>query len=175
MTGGDPLEWELDAARATYPVGDHVVGTVVRVPRPGAIGVFVDLGRPPTGFVDVLLLPRSADRWPGPGTVAEFEVLQHRPGQVRLWPLDPGFRSRTARLPMTDREWTALKERHPVTSEVTAEVTAVYRWNREYDVAVDGVHCGLPWRGSPPAVGATARFVVDRHLDATRRLLLREA
>lgn len=175
MTGPDPVESELDAARLAHPIGDHVVGTVVRVPRPGAIGVFVDLGRPPAGFVDVIHLPHSADHWPDLGTVTGFEVLQHRRGQVRLWPLDPAFRSHTARLDRTEAQWSAIKSRYPVGSEVTAEVTAVYASNREYDVAFDGVRCGLPWRGSPPEVGATARFVVDRHLDATRRFLLREA
>jgi hypothetical protein len=30
-----------------------------------------------------------------------------------------------------------------------------------------------PWTGPPPTVGTIARFVVDRHLDATHRILLR--
>lgn len=173
MTEPDPLELELNAARTTYPVGEHVVGTVTKIPRPGAIGLFVDLDQPPTGFVDVLHLPRSVDQWPAIGTVTEFEILQHRRGQVRLWPLDAAFRSSTARVPMTEPEWQDLKNRHPVGSEVTAEVIHVFPANREYVVTVDGVWCGLPWTEPPPTVGTTARLVVDRHLDATRRILLR--
>ncbi|MGW0182957.1 hypothetical protein [Nocardia sp. NPDC003345] len=132
MIDPDPqLEQELDAARLLYPIGDHVSGVVTLVPRPGAIGLFVDLARPPTGFVDALNLPASAERWPAVGTVAEFEVLQHTRGQVRLWPLDPALRSSTTRLPaMTESEWHAAKSRYPVGSEVTAEITGVYPGNR---------------------------------------------
>jgi hypothetical protein len=54
MGGSD----ELDAARSRFPVGTHVTGRVERVPRLGAIGLFVNLGRPPPGSVDVLNLPR---------------------------------------------------------------------------------------------------------------------
>lgn len=173
MTEPDPLELELNAARTTYPIGEHVIGTITKIPRPGATGLFVDLGQPPTGFVDVLDLPRSADQWPIIGTVTEFEILQHRRGQVRLWPLDAAFRSDTAISPMTEAEWQDLKNRHPLESEVAAEVTHVFPADREYVVTVEGVWCGLPWTGAPPAVGTIARFVVDRHLDATRRILLR--
>jgi hypothetical protein len=173
MTEPDPLELELDAARRTYPVGDHVTGTVTLIPRPGAIGLFVDLGQSPAGFVDVLHLPRSADQWPGVGTVTDFEVLQHRHQQVRLWPLDDAFRSSTARFPMSGTEWQAMKNRHPIGSVVTAEITHVFPSNREYVVTVDGVWSALSWTGTPPVVGTNAGFVVDRHLDATRRVLLR--
>jgi len=175
MTEPDPVELELDAARTTYPEGDHVAGTVTQIPYPGAIGLFVDLGRPPGGFVDALHLPISADRWPAVGTVTEFEVLQHRPGQVRLWPLDAGFRSDTANSNMTEAEWRALKNRHPLESEVTAEVVQVYPANREYIVTFDGVSSAIPWTGPRPTVGTVARFVVDRHLDATRRIRLRSS
>lgn len=173
MTEPDPVELELNAARTTYPVGDHIAGTVTQIPRPGAIGLFVDLGQQPTGFVDVLHLPRSVDQWPAVGTVTQFEVLQHQRGQVRLFPLDAGFRSDTARLPMTEPEWRAFKNRHPLESEVTAEVIHVFPANHEYVVTVDGLWCGLPWIGPPPTIGTIARFVVNRHLDATRRILLR--
>ncbi|MGW5453669.1 hypothetical protein [Nocardia sp. NPDC003979] len=84
MTRPDPNESDLDEARRLYPVGDHVAGVVTLIPRPGAIGLFVDLDRPPTGFVDVLNLPEAVDRWPTVGTATEFEVLQHRHRQVRL-------------------------------------------------------------------------------------------
>lgn len=57
MTELNPAELELDTARQTYPVGDHVTGTVTLIPRPGTIGLFVDLGQPPTGFVDVIHFP----------------------------------------------------------------------------------------------------------------------
>ncbi|OXR45638.1 hypothetical protein B7C42_01930 [Nocardia cerradoensis] len=112
------LEQELEAARSRYPIGDHVTGVVTLVPRPGVVGLFVDLGHPPTGFVDLLSLPFASDQWPTVGTVTKFEVLQHTCGQVRLRSV-------------------------------------------------------LPWSGPPPVVGTIARFTVDRHLDVTRRILLR--
>jgi predicted RNA-binding protein (virulence factor B family) len=65
-----------------------VTGRVARTPKPGALGLFVDLGREPEGFVDVLHLPREPDEWPRAGTDTTFEVLQHGPGQVRLFLLD---------------------------------------------------------------------------------------
>ncbi|MEC3919282.1 hypothetical protein [Nocardia sp. CDC160] len=174
MIEPDPIELDLDAARRIYPVGDHVVGVVTLIPRPGAIGLFVDLGCPPFGFVDVLNLPESIDQWPTVGTVTEFEVLQHMHRQVRLWPLDTAFQSSTAVWPaMSEPEWRAVKIRHPVGSEVTAEVTQVFPLNREYFVEFDAVWSALPWSGAPPAVGTSALFVVDRHLDETRRLVLR--
>ncbi|MGW5101243.1 SUKH-3 domain-containing protein [Streptomyces sp. NPDC004100] len=62
------------------------------VSRPGATGVFVDIGLPVGGFVDVLLLPTASERWPEEGTVAEFELwwVDERP-QVRLKPMDRQF------------------------------------------------------------------------------------
>lgn len=177
MIEPDPqLEEELKAAHSLYPIGDHVTGVVTLIPRPGVIGLFVDLGHPPTGFVDVLNLPFSSDQWPAVGTVTEFEVLQHNRGQVRLWPLDPTLRSSTTSYPaMSETEWRAAKNRHPVGSEVTAEITDVFPINREYFVEFDGIWSCLFWSGTPPVVGTTAQFIVDRHLDATRRIRLRSA
>jgi hypothetical protein len=74
---------------------------------------------------------------------------------------------------MSEPEWHAVKHRYPVGSEVTAEITDVFSLNREYCVMFDGVWAALPWSGTPPLVGTNARFVVDRHLDATRRVRLR--
>jgi hypothetical protein len=71
---------ELDAGRARFPVGEAVAGRVALIPKPGVIGLFVDLGQEPEGFVDVLHLPRDPGEWPPVGTVTTFEVLQHRPG-----------------------------------------------------------------------------------------------
>lgn len=76
---------------------------------------------------------------------------------------------------MTEPAWHAFKNRHPLESEVTAEVIHVFPANREYVVTFEGTWSGLPWTGTPPTVGTTARFVVDRHLDTTRRILLRNA
>ncbi|NKY42618.1 hypothetical protein [Nocardia cerradoensis] len=168
------LEQELEAARSRYPIGDHVTGVVTLVPRPGVVGLFVDLGHPPTGFVDLLSLPLAADQWPTVGTVTKVEVLQHTCGQVRLWPLDAAFRSNRALFPaLSEPEWCTVKSRHPVGSAVTAEITGVFPSNREYTVAFDGLRSVLPWSGPPPVVGTIARFTVDRHLDVTRRILLR--
>jgi len=173
MTEPDPAELELDTARQTYPVGDHVTGTVTLIPRPGTVGLFVDLGQPPTGFVDAFHLPRSVGQWPGVGTVTDFEVLQHNHRQVRLWPLDDAFRSSTADFWRSEPEWKTVRHRYPVGSEVIAEVTDVFPSNREYVVRFDGVWSVLVWTGTPPVVGTNARFVVDRHLDTTRRVQLR--
>lgn len=52
-------KWER--IRGSLRYGQVVRGTVVAVPRPGAIGVFVDIGRGVGGFVDVLLLPERAE------------------------------------------------------------------------------------------------------------------
>ncbi|MER7756714.1 SUKH-3 domain-containing protein [Kitasatospora sp. NPDC097643] len=79
-------------ARRDLRLGQRLSGTVTAVPTPGATGLFVDVGLPVGGFVDVLLLPEDAHRWPAVGTVAEFEVwwADQRP-QVRLKPVDRQF------------------------------------------------------------------------------------
>ncbi|MER6357925.1 hypothetical protein ABT186_40610, partial [Streptomyces sp. NPDC001634] len=83
-------EWEETRRRLHF--GQRFFGTVVGVPRPGTIGVFVDIGLAVGGFVDAVLLPRATDRWPAEGTESEFEVwwADERP-QVRLKPVDPRF------------------------------------------------------------------------------------
>jgi len=135
------------------------------------IGLLVDLGREPEGFVDVLHLPREPGRWPPVGTVTTFEVLQHRPDQVRLFPLDDQFRS-PDRLPAvpTPEQWLVIKDRFPVGSEVTATVTDVFQANREYVVRFEDCHSVLEWTGDAPRVGAASRYAVTRHLDQTRRI-----
>lgn len=87
---GSTQEWQETRRRLHF--GQRLFGTVARVPRPGAIGVFVDLGLAAEGFVDVLLLPRDTARWPTEGAELEFEVwwADERP-QVRLKPVDPRF------------------------------------------------------------------------------------
>jgi hypothetical protein len=82
---------DLDGARRLLPEGSQVNGIISQVSQPGVTGVFVDLPHGMVGFVDVIQLPRNADEWPKPGQRLRFEVLQHRPGEVRLWPLDPRF------------------------------------------------------------------------------------
>ncbi|MDT7847585.1 hypothetical protein [Streptomyces justiciae] len=84
-------EWER--ARRRLHFGQRFYGRVVQVPRPGTIGVFVDIGLVVGGFVDVLLLPEDAARWPTVGTKSEFEVwwVDDRP-QIRLKPVDPQYR-----------------------------------------------------------------------------------
>ncbi|MGW1910417.1 SUKH-3 domain-containing protein [Streptomyces sp. NPDC002076] len=73
-------------------LGQRFCGTVTAVPNPGATGLFVDIGLPVGGFVDVLLLPSDAHRWPTVGTVAEFEVWwADKRAQVRLKPVDRRF------------------------------------------------------------------------------------
>lgn len=78
--------------RAGLRFGQRLRGRVVQVPRPGAIGVFVDVGLPVGGFVDVLLLPRDAECWPTVGTESEFEVWwADSRVQIRLKPVDAAF------------------------------------------------------------------------------------
>lgn len=83
---------EWTGIRRSLRFGQRFRGTVTAVPRPGAIGIFVDIGLAVSGFVDVLLLPTVAERWPSEGTNTEFEVwwADQRP-QVRLKPVDPRF------------------------------------------------------------------------------------
>ncbi|MET7620373.1 hypothetical protein [Streptomyces sp. NPDC005408] len=72
--------------------GQVFEGTVVKVPSPGAIGIFVDIGLSVGGFVDCLLLPEQSEDWPAEGTVAEFEIwwVDSR-RQIRLKPSDSRY------------------------------------------------------------------------------------
>lgn len=87
-------EWRR--IRGELRFGQVFTGTVVNVPRPGAIGIFVDIGLDVGGFVDVVHLPRTRAeaRWPVEGTVTRFEVwwAADEPQQIRLRPLDPAYR-----------------------------------------------------------------------------------
>ncbi|MFJ7209292.1 hypothetical protein ACIQWR_37880 [Streptomyces sp. NPDC098789] len=72
--------------------GQVFEGTVVKVPRPGAIGIFVDIGLSVGGFVDVLLLPDEVEDWPVEGTVADFEIWwADSRQQIRLKPSDSRY------------------------------------------------------------------------------------
>ncbi|MEV4822951.1 hypothetical protein [Micromonospora sp. NPDC049274] len=167
---------QLAAARRRFPVGDHVTGRVVHIPRPGSIGLLVDLGHQPEGFVDVLSLPHESADWPSVGTLTTFEVLQHRPGQVRLLPLDARFRSRTY-LPssLSDERWASVKARFPIGSEIAAVVTHLFSSNREYVVRFEDCWSSLDWNTEAPTLGATSTYSVVRHLDHTRRIILAPA
>lgn len=82
-----------DELKARLQLGQFLIGTVVWVPRPGVIGIGVDLGLPVGGFVDVLLLPNDIRRWPKVGLASEFEVwwMDEQP-QIRLLPVGPRYR-----------------------------------------------------------------------------------
>lgn len=83
-------EWQR--IRAGLRFGQVFQGTVVRVPSPGAIGVFVDIGLPVEGFVDGLLLPDLPERWPAEGTVSDFEIWwADERRQIRLKPVGPRY------------------------------------------------------------------------------------
>ncbi|MEV5907034.1 hypothetical protein [Streptomyces sp. NPDC052127] len=87
MTGA---EWAR--IRRGLRFGQVFEGTVVNVPRPGAIGIFVDIGLSVGGFVDVLLLPEHSDDWPVKGTVADFEIWwADSRQQIRLKPSDSRY------------------------------------------------------------------------------------
>ncbi|WP_185032732.1 hypothetical protein [Actinomadura coerulea] len=87
----DSAEWPRLWSR--LQLGQPLTGTVAWVPRPGAIGVGVDLGLPVGGFVDVLHLPLDRARWPAKGTTTDFTIwwMDERP-QIRLMPADPRYR-----------------------------------------------------------------------------------
>ncbi|MEY9845554.1 SUKH-3 domain-containing protein [Streptacidiphilus sp. MAP5-3] len=85
-------EEEWIQTRAGLRLGQRFRGRVTAVPNPGATGVFVDIGLPVGGFVDVLLLPTFAELWPSVGTEADFEVWwADQRHQVRLKPVDRRF------------------------------------------------------------------------------------
>jgi hypothetical protein len=154
-----------------FEVGAVVTGTVSAIPRPGAIGLFVDLDGERQGFVDVLILPRRPESWPAVGTKTTFEVLAHRPGQVRLWPLAPEFRSGPLDNGVSEAEWRARKARYPEGAVLTAEVSDVFAGS--YLVRYEGGWSVLEDDGEPPEAGTRAVYQVVRHLDTTRRTLLR--
>jgi hypothetical protein len=168
---------ELYAARRTFPVGDRVRGVVCAIPvGPGRAGVLVDLGQPPNGWVDVLCLPEDPAHWPAVGMSGLFEVLQHRPGQVRLFPLDAGMRGQRAHyLPWSGEEWAAITRRYPRGSIVVGTVTHVFPGNHECTVAFDDCWSTVEYDDNEPVVGWTGAFRVTRHLEWTHRILLRPA
>ncbi|MDQ0604814.1 hypothetical protein QF037_009159 [Streptomyces canus] len=72
--------------------GQVFEGTVVKIPRPGAVGIFVNIGLSVGGFVDVVWLPEQSDDWPTEGTVADFEIWwADGRQQIRLRPLDSRY------------------------------------------------------------------------------------
>ncbi|WIY04566.1 hypothetical protein QRX60_12215 [Amycolatopsis mongoliensis] len=156
-----------------FEVGAVVTGTVSAIPRPGAIGLFVDLDGEGQGFVDVLILPRRPGSWPAVGTKTTFEVLARRSGQIRLWPLEAEFRSGPLDNGVSEDEWRARKARYPEGAVLTAEVSDVHVGS--YLVRYEGGWSLLEGDGAPPEVGSSARYEVVRHLDTTRRTLLRPA
>ncbi|MFF9983052.1 hypothetical protein [Streptomyces erythrochromogenes] len=84
------VEWAQ--IRRDLRFGQVFEGTVVKVPQPGAIGIFVDIGLSVGGFVDVLLLPSEGEDWPSEGTVADFEIWwADSRQQIRLKPSDSRY------------------------------------------------------------------------------------
>ena len=159
-----------------FEVGAVVTGKVSLIPRPGAIGIFLDLGGVPgEGFVDVINLPRQVEAWPAVGTTTTFEVLSRRPGQLRLWPLAPEFRDGPFRNDVSEDEWRARKAYYPVGTTLTAVVSEAYVSDSSYVVRYEGGWSVLEGDGELPAVGTSAEYEVTRHLDTTRRTLLRPA
>ncbi len=155
-------------------------GRIAATPlRRGMTGLPVILDSGDQGFVDVLSLPRSADEWPSEGDSLEFEVLQHRVGQVRLWPLDPARHNAEHLWRVAPDEWESVKARLPLGSVVRGTVTKSFTSNQEafvrlYDV--DGTECWTAvasWEADqPPVVGAASTYVVTGLLDTTQRVLI---
>lgn len=63
------------------------------------------------------------------GDESEFEVLQHREEQMRLWPIDPAWRGHTHWL--DDREWSVITDALQVGDVLPGRVTKVFTANRE--------------------------------------------
>jgi hypothetical protein len=168
---------DLRAARLAFPVGERVRGAISTVPLgAGRAGVLVDLGRPPDGWVDVLHLPEDPANWPAIGTTGRFEVLQHLPGQVRLFPLDAGMRGRRTRYSRwSGEEWAAITKRHPEGSMVDGTVADVFIFNREYTVRFGDCWSVVEYDDAEPVAGSTGAFGVTRLLQWTRRILLTPA
>ena len=159
---------DLDRARARYPVGARVAARVVQLQ---VFGIFLEADDPPTGFVDVTCLPRDPAKWPAVGDVAEFEVLQHRNEQMRLWPIDPAWRGHTYRLE-NDDEWSAIRHRLHVDDLVSGQVTHVFTANRECVLNLGFTTAVAEWTGDAPTVGQERHVLVKAVLDTTRRVLV---
>ena len=162
------------------PEGSRVRGRIAASPwRQGMTGLPVVLDSGGHGFVDALSLPRSADEWPSEGDSLEFEVLQHRVGQVRLWPLNPAHHNAEHHWRVAPHEWEIVKTRLPLGSVVQGTVTQAFTSNQEAAVRlydIDGTECWeavASWAADqPPAVGATSNYVVTALLDTTQRVLI---
>ncbi|MDX3568479.1 hypothetical protein [Streptomyces sp. ID05-47C] len=99
-------------------------GTVVKIPRPGAIGVFVDIGLSVGGFVDVLLLPDEGEDWPAEGAVADFEIWwADSRQQIRLKPSD-------SRFPIPPGRWTVRAVHTSANEETSVGLVQLLPWSQ---------------------------------------------
>lgn len=162
---------EVVAARRCYPTGSRVVGAVGPTPSlPARSGVFVDLGGPPMGFVDGLSLPSDPAEWPPIGTTSAFEVFGHRPGQVRLWPLEARWQRQVDRFGDV-RKWARIRARYRLGQLVRGTVDKVYAGG-EYGAIVDDWVAVVEWADVEPVVGQVGDYRIVAVLDTTRRILL---
>lgn len=161
---------DLDLARLRFPLGDEVVGRVSLVPAPGVIGLFVDLGGF-EGFVDVLSLPDEVTDWPAVDTVLSFQVVQHRNGQVRLLPTDPGYRSDHC-VRRDPSEWARIRAKYQEGDLVVGTVAQVFAANRECSLRLDVGWAVAEWSGEPPYEGQRRSMRVRRLLDGTRTVVV---
>lgn len=151
---------DLDRAREAFPRGSRIVARVTRVPQAGVIGIFLDAGSPPEGFVDVLNLPIDSTKWPRVGQQSRFEVLQHRFGQMRLWPLDPRWRGGLGRFSVDDQHWAEITSAFTVGSRMPAQVTEVFTANRECCVDLGLTSAVAEWSAHRPSEGAIEQVEV---------------
>ncbi len=123
----------------------------------------------------MLDLPEDPAEWPVVGRAGLFEVLQHRLGQVRLFPLDAGMRGRRTRyFRWSGEEWAAITRRCPVGSIVVGTVTDIFRGNCECAVVFDDCRSVVEY-DDEPVLGWTGPFQVTRHLEWTHRIMLTPA
>jgi hypothetical protein len=122
----------------------------------------------------VILLPEEASLWPSVGRDGFFEVLIHWPGQVRLFPLDAGMRSQRCRVSKwSGADWEAMTRRHPVGMTETGTVTDVFTSDRTYGVQFDDFWSLVEYDQAPPTVGTANMYTITRHLEWTRRILVK--
>jgi hypothetical protein len=172
VKAGDP--GDLRRLRRLFPAGTEVTGEIDHTPwRKGVTGLFVRLPAGSQGLVDVLSLPEEADRWPDVGDRLDFEVLACRPGQVRLWPMDPRYRPDRPRFDTGDTEAAHL---FVIGQTVQAVVRQVFTADSSCLLELPGGHLvATGWDDDPPRKGDGWTVHIVRHGPATRRVIVERA
>ena len=168
-------DWEeFERNRVRFPIGSHVVGLVQLIPRPGAIGIVVRVLREgaPEGFVDRHRLPIGVEYWPRVGDEAEFEVTQHRLGQMRLRFVN------LANSPPSDGNignWERVLRRYEVGQLIEGKTVEVLPCSREQVVAFGDERTVFEYVGeSAPLIDSIHTYRVTALLQSTQRVILKQ-